>query len=207
MSPHPDFPVYRRRADAAPGWETVSSHTAFDNPYIRIEEVRLRTPTHVEGDLRWTIARRKSGVVIAPRLKDGRFLLIHQERYPIERTLWEFPAGQIDDLDGRERHEVILDTARRELEEETNHRVPEGGLVPLGYFFCSQGFTDEHCYLFLADGVEPLEDRATLGEGGEAIHEVRAVESAELRAMIARHEIVDGNTLSACARMQAMGLG
>ena len=45
--------------------------------------------------------------------------------------------------------------ARRELREETGYELAPGGeLVSLGYFFTSPGFTDEHCYLFLARPVQ-----------------------------------------------------
>ena len=42
--------------------------------------------------------------------------MIHQERYPIQRTLWEFPAGQIDERDKADDPATIVATAMRELE-------------------------------------------------------------------------------------------
>jgi 8-oxo-dGTP pyrophosphatase MutT (NUDIX family) len=155
-----------------------------------------------------TVARRKNAVIVAPRLADGRYLLIHQERYPIQRTLWEFPAGQIDEPGRAAEPAVIAATVARELAEETGHRLdPQAGrLVPLGYYFSSQGFTDEHGYLFLADGVVPGPAAGPLGEGDERIHEARAFSSAEVEGMIAAGEIVDANTLAAYARLKARRL-
>ena len=176
-------------------------------PFLTVEQITYRTPTHTMGNLIWTVVRRKNAVIVAPRLPDGRFILIHQERYPIQRTLWEFPAGQIDCIDRGDDPEFIAATAVRELAEETGHALaPEyGRLVPLGYFFSSQGFTDEHAYLFLADGV--VADGTTrLGEGDEAIHEARAFSAAELEQMIAANTIVDANTLATYARLKARGL-
>jgi ADP-ribose pyrophosphatase len=203
------FPVFRRDADAAPGWERLRVDIPLETPYLRVEQTELRSPAHPNGGIHWTIVRRKNAVVMAPRLPDGRFLLIHQERYPIQRTLWEFPAGQIDKVGQGDEPETILATVARELEEETAHRLdPERGrLTPLGYYFSSQGFTDEHAYLFLAEGLVPVAAPAhRLGEGDEAIHEARAFTPAEIREMIAANVIQDANTLATYARLAARGL-
>jgi len=122
---------------------------------------------------------------------------------PIRATIWEFPAGQIDD---DAQIDAIRATAIRELREESGYQLaPEGELISLGHFFPSAGFTDEHSHLVLARPVVP----SPLGHShdpGEAITECRAFSQAHLRAMIASGEICDANTLSAFARLVAMGL-
>jgi ADP-ribose pyrophosphatase len=202
------FPVFRRDADSPPGWRRLRERVILDNPYVRVEQIEFQSPGHPAGGVEWTVARRKNAVIVAPRLADGRYLLIHQERYPIQRTLWEFPAGQIDEPGRAAEPAVIAATVARELAEETGHRLdPQAGrLVPLGYYFSSQGFTDEHGYLFLADGVVPGPAAGPLGEGDERIHEARAFTSAEVEGMIAAGEIVDANTLAAYARLKARRL-
>ena len=156
--------------------------------------------------MRWTIARRKAGVVVAPRLADGRFLLIRQERYPVERALWEFPAGQIDDLASQDDEQTVRTTGLRELQEECGHCLAEGGeLLSLGYFFSSHGFTDEHAYLFLATRVERHPDGHS-PDDAENILETRAFSPDQLRSMIASNEILDANTLAVFARMTARQL-
>ena len=122
---------------------------------------------------------------------------------PIRATIWEFPAGQIDDAS---EFEAIRATAIRELREESGYELaPDGMLISLGHFFPSAGFTDEHSHLVLARPVVP----SPLGpahDPGEAITECCAFSQARLRAMIASGEICDANTLSAFARLVAMGL-
>ena len=44
----------------------------------------------------WTIVHRKAAVVVAPMTRDGKIVLIHQERIPIRQAIWEMPSGQID---------------------------------------------------------------------------------------------------------------
>jgi 8-oxo-dGTP pyrophosphatase MutT (NUDIX family) len=203
-----EFPVFRRDAECGPGWERRREAVVFDSPYLRVEEVEFVTPSRPGGGVEWLVVRRKNAAIVAPRLSDGRFLLVRQERLPVQRALWEFPAGQIDDLAGSDDPATILRAALAELEEEAGHRLAAGGrMEALGYFFSSQGFTDEHAYLFLADGVEEIPGHdGVLGRGDEAIHEVRAFTVGDLRRMIASNEIADANSLSLWARMSARGL-
>jgi ADP-ribose pyrophosphatase len=193
------------RIDDADGWQRSAETTLFTHRYIRLEEVTYRTPDR-EGEVTWVVSRRPAGAIVAPRLPDGRFLMIRQERYPVQRILWEFPAGLIDDPTFRDDFSVIEAAALRELEEETGHRLaPEARLVSLGHYFSSAGFTDEHGYLFLAESVEPT------GEGlrpdaGENILEVRPFSVGEIREAIRRNELVDANSLSIFARLCALGI-
>lgn len=195
----------RCRIEDGQGWEKLSVERVLDHRYIQIEEVRYRTPAR-KDPVDWTVARRKSAIAVAPMLPDGRFLLIHQERYPVQRDLWEFPAGQIDDVDNKEDRKVILDTVHSELDEETGHQLADDGeLIPLGYFFSSQGYSDEHVYLFLAKNVIAT-GKGPRPDAGESILGCRAVSANELSDEIANNRIVDANTLALYARLCARGL-
>ena len=77
-------------------------------------------------------------------------------------------------------------------------------MVPLGWFFGSQGFTAEHVYLFVAKPVRIV--RQPQPVGGEHIGEVRMVTAAELRHMIAENVLQDALTLALFARMSARGM-
>lgn len=199
-------PVFEKcRIVDGDGWEKLAVHPILDHRYIQIEEVQYQTPGR-KDPVNWTVARRKSAVAVAPMLADGRFLLIQQERYPIQRAIWEFPAGQIDDVENKEDHQVILNTVHAELAEETGHQLAAGGEIQaLGYFFSSQGYSDEHVYLFLATPV------VASGEGpspdaGESILGCKALTADELREEIAANRIVDANTLALYARLCACGI-
>jgi len=199
------FDAYQANAGEAQGWTVSDRKTLFDHAYIRIEEATFETPNR-DDSVRWTIARRKAGVVVAPRLADGRFLLIRQERYPVERVLWEFPAGQIDDLENQDDESTVRAAGLRELAEECGHELADDGdLRSLGYFFSSHGFTDEHAYLFLANPVR-VSDRGPSPDAAENILESRAFSVSELNTMIAANEIVDANTLAVFARLNALTL-
>jgi 8-oxo-dGTP pyrophosphatase MutT (NUDIX family) len=184
------------------GWQTHQDEELFANPHIAVHRVHVTTPTRPKP-FPWTVAHRKGAVVVAPVTAAGDFLLVRQERVPIRETIWEFPAGQIDDV-AEEDH--IRATGLRELREESGYELAPGGeLISLGYFFPSAGFTDEHSHLLLARPVVPS-PRGTSHDPGEAILGCRAFAPAEFRDMIAKGEIRDANTLSAFARMAALGI-
>ena len=182
-----------------PGWEVLREEVLLDSPHIRVVRELMRTPTRPSGR-QWVKATRKAGVTVAPRLPDGSFVLIREERVPARREFWQFPAGQVDDesSDGS-----VEEAARRELREETGCEVT-GRMDYLGKFFSSPGFTDEHVHQFLA--TEVSWDPAAAGhDAEEQILEVKAFTAARLREMIAADVIQDSNTLSLYARLAAGG--
>lgn len=197
----PDFPLFRPGADE--GWQLVSSERRYAGEHVSVDENRYLTPSRREP-VPWMVVERKAAVAVAPMTADGRYVLIAQERLPVRQTLWEFPAGQIDAPLAEITPALIAETVRRELREEAGCVLAEGGtLEPLGWFLPSQGFTDEHVYLFRAEPVcvasrpEP--------DGSEHISDVRLVSPGELRRMIAAHEITTALTLALFARMAAKG--
>ena len=184
------------------GWSVVAGEMQFANPYVEVHRATVTSPTRPEP-FTWTVVHRKGAVVVAPLTADGRFILVRQERVPIRATIWEFPAGQIDDTSDPD---AIRATGLRELEEESGHVLAPGGeVISLGHFFPSCGFTDEHSHLVLARPVVPAAGGAK-PDAAESITECRAFSTDEFRAMIASGEIRDANTLCAFARMVAMGL-
>jgi ADP-ribose pyrophosphatase len=183
------------------GWKTHHDEALFANRYIAVHRVKVTTPSR-PTPFEWTVAHRKGAVVVVPITAQGQFLLVQQERVPIRETIWEFPAGQIDDDAAEDR---IHTTGLRELKEESGYELAPGGeLLSLGHFFPSAGFTDEHSHLLLARPVVPSPG-GPAHDSGEAILGCRAFSPTELRQMIAGGEIRDANTLCAFARMVALG--
>jgi ADP-ribose pyrophosphatase len=199
----PNLPAvkFSRLPHAFDGWDVASSETHFANAHLSVATEEVRTPSRSQPH-RWTVVHRKAAVVIAPLTADGKLVLIRQERIPIRAAIWEVPAGQIDDPASDPA--AIAAVALRELREETGYELGDAGeLVPLGHFFSSPGFTDEHGYFFLARGVQA----APNGHAHEeSILDCRAFSASEISRMIAGNEIRDANTLSICAKLGACGL-
>jgi ADP-ribose pyrophosphatase len=190
------------------GWETMSSERHFANAHLEVVTDQVQTPTRSKPRW-WTVVHRKAAVIIAPMTRDGKIVLICQERIPIRTTIWEMPAGQIDNSvagagDPGSTSETIEQVALRELREEAGYELAKDGeLVALGYYFTSPGFTDERGYFFLARPVELSPDYVR--NETEAISDCHAFSVPEIRRMIAENEIRDANTLSICARLATRG--
>ena len=196
------FELFRLRDED--GWRKVGSEMMYRDPYIQIERAEYLTPNRQDRPVPWTVAHRKSAVAVAPVLEDGRFVLIAQERLPVQQILWEFPAGQIDEPEGHEHRETIIAATLRELREEAGCALAPGAeLEPLGYFFPSQGFTNEHVYMFRARPVCVVSRPES--DGSEHISGVRFASPGELRGMIADNTITNALTLALFARMTALG--
>jgi 8-oxo-dGTP pyrophosphatase MutT (NUDIX family) len=184
-------------------WEIVSSKTCFHDKNLEVVAEEIRSPERPEPRS-WIVVRRKRAVIVAAMTAEGELVLIRQERIPIRAAIWEVPGGQIDDEDAADL-DAIAAVGLRELREETGFEIAEGGdLIPLGDFFTSPGFTDEHSYFFLARPVR----KSAAGhshEESESILDCRAFSADELRGMIANNEIRDANTLAICARLLSRG--
>jgi ADP-ribose pyrophosphatase len=100
------------------------------------------------------VQHRGSAVMMAVDDKK-RILLVRQYRLPVRKFLWELPAGTID------LGEKPLQTARRELVEETGYRAKKW--TKLAEFYPSPGFLSEKMTIYLATGLtagkaRPMDD-------------------------------------------------
>jgi ADP-ribose pyrophosphatase len=200
------------------GWKTISSERHFGNAHLEVVTNLVQTPARSDPRS-WTIVHRKAAVIIAPMTRDGKIVLIRQERIPIREAIWEMPSGQIDNViagdglsavalakvdDPGPPAETIEQVALRELREEAGYELAkDGDLIALGHYFSSPGFTDERGYFFLARPVVQSPDYVR--DESESILDCRAFGIPEIRRMIAENEIRDANTLAICARLAARG--
>lgn len=126
-------------------------------------------------------------VVILPVLDDGRIVMIRNFRYAVESELWELPAGT------REPSESPVETARRELEEETGYRAD--AITPLMDFFTSPGVMTERMYAFRATKLTHVGQRL---EAGERI-ETELLDVDEVRRRLIDGAFKDGKTIAVLA--------
>lgn len=93
------------------------------------------------------VAEHAGGVAVIARPTPGEIVLVRQHRHAVDRDLWEIPAGMI------ERGEPPLETARRELIEETGFRA--GTLRFLWSVYTTPGFCEERIHFFVAGDLSP----------------------------------------------------
>jgi 8-oxo-dGTP pyrophosphatase MutT (NUDIX family) len=165
-------------------WRTLSSRTAYENPWIRVREDAVLRPDGEPG-IYGVVEVRSPAVFVVPVTAAGEFVLVEVDRYAIGRRSWEVPAGGADGED-------LTEGARRELREETG--LAASGWRDLGVVYSLNGVSDAPGRVFLAQGLSPVGGAETEVEG---ITATRTVSVVELAAMIARDEITDNESLGA----------
>ena len=134
------------------------------------------------------------GSAVMMAVEEDRVLLVRQFRLPAGKSLWEIPAGKVDE------GETPLEAAKRELVEETGYHADNW--KELIHYYPSPGYINERMTLYLATGLTageatPMDDERI---------EVKWFTREELRAMIQSNEIEDGKTVIAFL-MWELGIG
>lgn len=166
----------------------LSSRRVFTGRVVSLDVDTVRFPNGNEGDLE--MLRHPGAAAVVPFLDDPadddpRILMIRQFRHATDGWLWEIPAGR------RDGDEPPLETARRELREETGRTAAT--IEPLIPFWTTPGFTDERIHLFWAAG---LEEGETAHERDEVL-EVHAMRFSEAIRMIHNGTLDDAKTVIA----------
>jgi ADP-ribose diphosphatase len=162
---------------------THSRRTLLETLRFTVVEETVARPDG--GTASCQFVQHPGAVAVLPMVDDRRVCLIHNRRLTVGETLIEVPAGT------REPNEPPLDSARRELEEETGYQADHW--EKLGEFYTSPGILTERMHVFLATGLTAGPPRR---EANEEIENL-VVTWDEAMAMIDRGEIVDGKTLVA----------
>ncbi len=157
--------------------------TLFEAARFRIEKVSYKLADSREVSRE--IIQHPGAVVILPLLDDGRICLIKNYRAAVDRELIELPAGTL------EPGEPPIDTARRELAEETGFRA--GTILPLFQMLMSPGILNERMHVFLAKNLEPGQQDH---QGGEEISNW-IVSPEQVRELLRSNAILDAKTVSA----------
>lgn len=165
----------------------LSSATAFSGRIFRVEVDRVLLPHGREATME--VVRHPASVVLVPMPDPEHVILIRQYRYPVDKWLWELPAGTLDP------GEALEAAAARECHEEI-------GLVParverLGSMLPTPGYCDEEMVIYKLTGLTAPTTEAAVDP--DEVIEPRTVTLEEARAMVKRGEIVDMKTVVALA--------
>lgn len=162
-------------------YRTVASREVFNGRVVRLRVDTVSMPGGGTADRE--ICGHDDAVAVVALDDQNRVVLVRQYRHAVAERLWELPAG-LCDVEG----EVLVDTGRRELIEETGleaeHWQPVIEMLP------SPGFSTERIHVYLATGLREV-------GRPEAIHEEADMEQMwvpldEAAAMIFDGRIVNG---------------
>ena len=151
------------------------SHTVYDGRLFDVTVERW-------GEHEREIVEHPGAVAIVAVDGEGMVALVRQRREAARKQLLELPAGTLEE------GESPLESARRELEEETG--LTGGTWRELAAFYTTPGFCRERMHLFTAEGVEP-------GEASpEADEELELVRWNVDEIAVRLDEIEDAKTLA-----------
>jgi ADP-ribose pyrophosphatase len=163
--------------------ETLTTEEAFSGKLLHVHRDTVRLPDGHESVREWV--SHPGAVVVVAVLENGRFLFERQYRYPLRRVFVELPAGKIDP------GEHILDTARRELREETGYKAKTWR--HLGTMHPCIGYSNERIEIFYAYGLSYVGAALDHGE----ILDVVEMSLDDALLAVRDGEITDAKTVTA----------
>ena len=113
-----------------------TERTLLETRRFSVVEQTIERPNGSRASL--SFIRHPGSVAILPMVDDEHVCLIHSRRLTVDKTLIEVPAGT------REPNEPPLETAVRELAEETGYRAAQ--FKELLAFYPAPGITDERMW-------------------------------------------------------------
>ena len=171
----------------------VSGEQVFDGNLLKVYRDDVRLPDGSHGQREYI--KHPGAVAIVPLFDDGSILLERQFRYPHHKVFIEVPAGKL------EPNEPHLETAKRELLEETGYTAREW--KHLATIHTAIAYTNEAIDLFIARQLEkPGGAQLDAGEFVETI----VVPFDEAIAMVKDGRITDAKTVAALLWVKLIGV-
>lgn len=168
-------------------FQTLASTIPFNDPRCTVRRDEFAMDSGFRGV--HLVIEIPQAVCVVPILRDGRFLLLRQWRYTLQKQMWEVPAGRMHP------GESIEEAAARELREETGHVA--GRFVSLGDFYPLAGISNHQGHLLAAVDCEPAGSLQL--EPTERIEVITATR-AEVERLFSTFAIEDGFAVAALSR-------
>ncbi len=122
-------------------WTVKSRQIPYENPWIKVIHNEVLDPSGKEG-IYGMVHFKNKAIAILPIDDEGYTWLVGQYRFPLDEYSWEIPQG------GCPNGTDVLDTAKRELKEETG--IAANQWTELMRYHTSNSVTDEFGIGFLA---------------------------------------------------------
>lgn len=167
--------------------KTIKRETLFTGKIIEVALDEVALP--MGGTAKRELVFHPGGVGIVAITPSEKMLFVRQFRKPLERVILEIPAGKIDPGEGS--HPEV--TGARELEEETGYRPQK--MTKLASMYLSPGFANEMLHLYLAEGLEKVENPRAMDE--DEVLEVYDLTLDEALERMKTGEICDAKTIYA----------
>jgi ADP-ribose pyrophosphatase len=128
-------------------WKILKNKDVSPSKWFPVNEQQVELPNGTVID-DYLLSPLGSAAMVVPITKDGELCLVKQYKHGIGEVLIELPAGFKD------KKETFVETAVRELEEETGILVDESELIDLGEVVNIPTKTNFVVHCFLAKDLE-----------------------------------------------------
>ncbi|MFA0960816.1 NUDIX domain-containing protein [Roseivirga sp. BDSF3-8] len=172
-------------------WQTLSGVEKYDNPWVNVTEYQVINPKGGEG-IYGKVHFKNKALGIIPVDENGNTWLVGQYRYTLEEYTWEIPMG------GGPVGEDILESARRELKEETG--LSAARWENIMRLHTSTSVTDEEGFVFLA--LDLTQGETEFEETEDLL--IRNLPLAEAIHMVMNQEITDAISVAGLLKVARM---
>ena len=172
-------------------WKVLSEKPVYDNPWIAVTEFDVINPNGGKG-IYGKIHFKHVAVGIIPLDEDLDTYLVGQYRFPLGAFSWEIPEG------GGSEVETALDSAKRELQEETGLKASEWTRILTLHL--SNSVSDELAIIYLA---RKLEQHGPMPEETEKLI-VKKCPVEEAYQMVEAGKITDSISVAAIQQVKLM---
>ncbi|UKT63864.1 NUDIX domain-containing protein [Pedobacter mucosus] len=172
-------------------WKTLESEVKYDNNWIRLTEHQVINPSGGKG-IYGEVHFKNFAIGILPLDENYNTWLVGQYRYPLKAYSWEIPEG------GGPFHEIPLESARRELLEETGLSAKKWTQIQKMHL--SNSVSDELAIIYIAQDL--IQGIAMPEETEELI--VKKLPFEEVYQMVLAGKITDSMTIAAILKAKLM---
>ncbi len=164
-------------------WQILDSEVKYENNWIQVVHQNVINPSGGKG-VYGTVNFKNIAVGVVPIDKEGNTWLVGQYRFPLNEYSWEIPEGGCPD------GEEVLETAKRELKEETGLIAQNWSLI--SKLHTSNSVCNEVAYIFLAEEITQAESQP---EDTEQL-QVKKVSLKEALELVLADKITDSMSVA-----------
>ena len=162
--------------------QMLTTECVFQGKLLHVRRDQVRLPDGATAIREYIV--HPGAVLVLPVLPDGRFIVVRQFRYPMNRVFIEFPAGKLDPP------ESPLETGKRELLEAAGYTAKRW--TRLGTVHTVLSYSTEAIEMFLAEDLTHVGANLDAGEFLDVI----TLSHDDMLAALDRGEITDVKTVA-----------